>query len=60
MPPRGSDSLGGRAVSGPIIKVKKASGKRNLRRAVLLLTQKLEGLGVDCSDVTEMLGSDDE
>ena len=42
------------------MKVKKPPGRRNLRQAVLLLTQKMESLGVDCSDVTEMLGSDEE
>ncbi len=31
-------------------------GRRSLRDAVILLTRKLEALGVDVSDVTEMLG----
>jgi hypothetical protein len=31
-------------------------GRRSLRDAVILLARKLESLGVDVSDVTEMLG----
>jgi hypothetical protein len=31
-----------------------------LRQAVILLTEKLERMGIDCSDVTEMLGADEE
>lgn len=31
-------------------------GGRDLRRAVLLLARKLEALGIDCSDVTELIG----
>ena len=31
-------------------------GRRSLRDAVILLAKKLEALGVDVSDVTEMLG----
>jgi len=33
-------------------------GSRSLRRAVLLLAEKVESLGVDVSDVTEMIGAD--
>lgn len=32
-------------------------GNRNLRRAVLLLAEKVESLGVDVSDVTELIGA---
>jgi len=31
-------------------------GRRNLREAVLLLAEKVESLGADVSDVTELLG----
>ena len=32
---------------------------RNLHRAVLLLARKVEALGVDITDITELLGSDE-
>ncbi len=35
-------------------------GSRNLRRAVLLLAEKVESLGVDVSDVTELIGANRE
>ena len=46
-----------RPTSGPMGKPKRA-GRRNLRQAVILLTRKLEDMGVDCSDVTELLGDE--
>jgi hypothetical protein len=36
------------------------SGKRNLREAVIRLTRKVEALGVDVSEVTELLGIENE
>jgi hypothetical protein len=44
--------------SKPIARVTRPqSSRRSLRDAVLLLAAKLEANGVDCSDVTSMLGN---
>jgi len=47
-----------RPVSGPV-KHTAYGSRRSLRDAVLLLTQKLEARGIDCTDITEMLGASD-
>lgn len=49
-----------RARSGPVLRPPPEGGGRSLRHAVILLTEKLERMGIDCSDVTEMLGIDDD
>jgi hypothetical protein len=34
-------------------------GARNLRTAMVRLVRKLEGMGIDCDDVTELIGDTD-
>jgi hypothetical protein len=48
-----------RPISGPV-RHYAYSSRRSLRDAVLLLAHKLEARGIDCSDITEMLGASDE